>query len=153
MSGVLVDSDIIIDVLRQQNPEILENWVELADSSEAVICSPVSVAEVFHGMRAREKDTVEKLFSGMLCFPIDQQIGRRAGEYLRLFHISHSLALGDALIAATASTFDLMLWTRNRKHFPMKDLRFFAAQKWTPLAKKAARVAPDGFFSSGCLTN
>jgi predicted nucleic acid-binding protein len=128
MSGVLVDSDVIIEVLRQHDPEILESWVELADTREAVICSPVSVAEVFHGMRGREKDIIEKLFSGMLCFPIDQQIGRRAGDYLRLFHKSHSLALGDALIAATASTFDLMLWTRNRKHFPMKDLRFFASK-------------------------
>jgi predicted nucleic acid-binding protein len=126
MSGVLVDSDVIIEVLRQQNSEILDSWVELADSGEAVVCSPVSVAEVSHGMRDREKNTIEKLFSGLLCFPIDQQIGRRAGDYLRIFHKSHSLALGDALIAATASTFDLVLWTRNRKHFPMRDLQFFA---------------------------
>ncbi len=128
MSGVLVDSDVIIEVLRQHDPEILEKWVELADSREAVICSPVSVAEVFHGMRDREKNAIERVFSGMLCLPIDQQIGRRAGDYLRLFRKSHSLALGDALIAATASQFDLVLWTRNRKHFPMRDLRFFAAR-------------------------
>jgi predicted nucleic acid-binding protein len=128
MSGVLVDSDVIIEVLRQQNREILQSWIELADSPEAVICSPISVAEVFHGMRDREKNIIERLFSGMLCFPIDQQIGRRAGDYLRLFHKSHSLALGDALIAATASTFDLVLWTRNRRHFPMKDLHFFASK-------------------------
>jgi predicted nucleic acid-binding protein len=38
------------------------------------------------------------------------------------------LALGDALIAATASTFDLVLWTRNRRRFPMKDLHFFASK-------------------------
>lgn len=128
MSGMLVDSDVIIEVLRQQNREILQSWIELADSPEAVICSPISVAEVFHGMRDREKNIIERLFSGMLCFPIDQQIGRRAGDYLRLFHKSHSLALGDALIAATASTFDLVLWTRNRRHFPMKDLHFFASK-------------------------
>jgi predicted nucleic acid-binding protein len=128
MSGVLVDSDVIIEVLRQQNREILQSWIELADSPEAVICSPISVAEVFHGMRDREKNIIERLFSGMLCFPIDQQIGRRAGDYLRLFHKSHSLALGDALIAATASTFDLVLWTRNRRRFPMKDLHFFASK-------------------------
>ena len=128
MSGMLVDSDVIIEVLRQQNREILQSWIELADSPEAVICSPISVAEVFHGMRDREKNIIERLFSGMLCFPIDQQIGRRAGDYLRLFHQSHSLALGDALIAATASTFDLVLWTRNRRRFPMKDLHFFASK-------------------------
>jgi predicted nucleic acid-binding protein len=126
MSGVLVDSDVIIEVLRQRNPEVIESWIELADSRQAVICSPVSVAEVFHGMRNREKDAIDKLFSAMLCFSIDNETGRRAADYLRVFHKSHSLALGDALIAATASQFDLTLWTRNRKHFPMKDLRFFA---------------------------
>jgi predicted nucleic acid-binding protein len=126
MSGVLLDSDVIIEVLRQRNPEVLQGWVGLADSREAVICSPISVAEVFHGMRAREKDAIDRIFSSLICLPVDQGIGRRAADYLRLFHASHALALGDALIAATASRHDLQLWTRNRKHFPMKDLRFFA---------------------------
>jgi len=49
----------------------------------------------------------------------------RAGDYLRAFHASHALELGDALIAATASVHQLELWTQRRKHFPMKDLRFF----------------------------
>ena len=131
MSGVLLDSDIIIEVLRQRNPEVLQSWVELADSREAVLCTPVSVAEVFHGMRDREKDAIEKIFSALLCLPVDQEIGRRAGDYLRLFHASHAVALGDALIAATASRHGLLLWTRNRKHFPMKDVRFFAGKNKT----------------------
>jgi len=33
--------------------------------------------------------------------------------------------LGDALLAATASTHNLGLWTRNRRHYPVKDLEFF----------------------------
>jgi predicted nucleic acid-binding protein len=128
MSGVLLDSDVIIEVLRQRNPEVIESWIELADSREAVICSPLSVAEVFHGMREREKDAADKLFSSLLCFPIDQETGRRAADYLRVFRKSHSLALGDAFIAATASQFDLLLWTRNRKHFPMRELQFFESK-------------------------
>jgi predicted nucleic acid-binding protein len=125
MSGVLVDSDVMIEVFRDRHPDILQSWIELADSGGVVGYSPVSVAELLHGMRVREKDAIEKLFSTMLCFPIDEVIGRRAGDYLRSFHKRHTLAIGDALIAATANTFDLVLWTRNRKHFPMKDVRFF----------------------------
>jgi predicted nucleic acid-binding protein len=33
--------------------------------------------------------------------------------------------LGDALIAAAASIHGLDLWTRNRKHYPMKDITFY----------------------------
>jgi predicted nucleic acid-binding protein len=128
MSGVLVDSDVIIEVLRQRNSEIMRSWVELVDSSEAVICSPVSVAEVFHGMRNRERDALETVFSAMICVPVEQDIGRRAADYLRLFHPSHGIELGDALIAATANRHGLALWTRNRKHFPMKDVRFFESK-------------------------
>jgi predicted nucleic acid-binding protein len=128
MSGVLLDSDVIIEVLRQRNPTVMQKWVELADSRDAVICSPVSVAEVFHGMRDREKDAVERAFSKLICLPVDQAIGLRAAAYLRLYHKSHALALGDALIAATASRHELRLWTQNRKHFPMKDLEFFAGE-------------------------
>jgi hypothetical protein len=33
--------------------------------------------------------------------------------------------LGDALIAAGAVLNNAALWTRNRKHYPMKELAFF----------------------------
>jgi predicted nucleic acid-binding protein len=128
MSGVLVDSDVIIEVLRQRNAEIMQNWVDLADSRDAVTCSPISVAEVFHGMRDGEKDAVKRAFSKLICVPVDQAIGLRAAAYLRLYYQSHALALGDAIIAATASMHELRLWTQNRKHFPMKDLKFFASK-------------------------
>jgi len=62
----------------------------------------------------------------MMTVPIETEIGTRAGDYLRDFHSSHAIELGDALIAATASIHHLDLWTQNRKHFPMKDVRFFA---------------------------
>jgi predicted nucleic acid-binding protein len=61
----------------------------------------------------------------MLSVPIEIEIGARAGDYLRAFHASHAVELGDALIAATASVHHLDLWTQNRKHFPMKDVHFF----------------------------
>jgi predicted nucleic acid-binding protein len=49
----------------------------------------------------------------------------RAGEYLRIFAKSHHVELGDALIAATVSIHNLDLWTRNRRHYPMKDVSFY----------------------------
>jgi hypothetical protein len=36
-------------------------------------------------------------------YSLRDKIAARAGDYLRAFHASHAVALGDALIAATAS--------------------------------------------------
>lgn len=125
MTGVLLDSDVIIEVLRERSPGIVRKWINVVNTGEPLFYSPVSLAEVRHGMRERERELIERVFSGMTCVSIDQEIGRRSGDYLRSFHASHSLALGDALIAATAAVHQLHLWTQNRKHFPMTDLLFF----------------------------
>ena len=126
MSGVLIDSDMLIEVLRGRNTDVADAWLHAVSSAEALFYSPVSLAEIRHGVRESERDTVERLFSGTTCVPINEEIGKRAGDYLRAFHASHGVELADALIAASASVHELYLWTRNRKHFPMKDVEFFA---------------------------
>ena len=66
---------------------------------------------------------VQALLESMTCVPIEEEIGRAAGRYLRRFRGSHALELGDALIAGTAQVHNVPLWTRNRKHFPMSDIQ------------------------------
>jgi hypothetical protein len=124
MSGVLIHSDILIEVLRARKPDVIRMWTDLVNAETALFFSPVSIAEIRHGMRATESQSIDRALSAMICVPIDVEIGACAGDYLRAFHASHAVALGDALIAATASVHDLRLWTQNRKHFPMKDIGF-----------------------------
>jgi predicted nucleic acid-binding protein len=126
MSGVLVDSDVLLEVLRGRRLEVIRAWSELVNADQALFYSPVSLAEIRRGLRPLERQLIERTFSAMACVSIDVEVGARAGDYLRLFHASHAVALGDALIAATASVHHLDLWTQNRKHFPMKDVQFFA---------------------------
>ena len=126
MSGVLVDSDILIEVLRGRKPEVTRRWADTVAAGTPLFYSPVTVAEIRHGMRGHEREPTERVFSSIVSVPIDVEIGARAGDYLHAFHASHAMELGDALIAATASVHELKLWTQNRKHFPMKDVRFFA---------------------------
>jgi len=85
----------------------------------------VTIAELWHGALPREEAALTALFVAINCIPIDALIGERAGTYLRNYTKSHHLELGDALIAATASIHNLELWTRNRRHYPMKDVAFF----------------------------
>ena len=35
------------------------------------------------------------------------------------------MEIADALVAAAASLSGMRLWTLNRKHYPMEDVRFF----------------------------
>jgi hypothetical protein len=44
---------------------------------------------------------------------------------LALFGRSHGVEIADALVAAAASTAGLHLWTLNREHYPMPDLRLY----------------------------
>lgn len=122
---ILVDSDVLIEVTRGRAAKILAIWEELSGTAEPIACSPVTIAELWHGARAHEQEALTRLFHALACLPIDHAVGRQAGEYLSRYHRSHHLLLGDALIAATASVHGAVLWTMNRKHFPMKDLSFF----------------------------
>jgi hypothetical protein len=122
---ILIDSDILIEVLRGRDPGILARWAALGQSDESVLCSPVSVAELGHGVRPKERAVVAALFDSLVCVPVDAQTGRKAGEYLQRYGKSHAVELGDALIAATAAQEDAVLWTRNRKHYPMPGIQFY----------------------------
>jgi predicted nucleic acid-binding protein len=124
LKGVLIDSDILIEVSRARDHAILARWDELSRSDAALLCSPVTVAELWHGVRPHEHAVLEALFLAIECVPIDLVIGTLARNYLRQYAKSHHVELGDALIAATASAHELNLWTRNRRHYPMKGINF-----------------------------
>lgn len=121
---VLVDSDILIDVTRGKDPGVLRRWSELSESQLAILCSPVSVAELWQGALPREHELLANLFRALTCVPIDAETGRKAGEFLHAYRKSHGLELGDALIAASVVVNGAVLWTRNRKHYPMKAVSF-----------------------------
>lgn len=123
---VLVDSDILIEVSRGRNQDIVSQWLDLSKSDVAVLYSPVSVAELWAGARLNEHDALNSLFQALTCAPIDQEAGRQAGVYLRQYRRSHGVEVADALIAAAAVHNRADLWTRNRKQYPMKDVSFFA---------------------------
>lgn len=125
MKQVLVDSDVLIEVTRARDPFLLARWERLIQGDGHLFCSPITAAELWHGARPNERNALEVLFRAIPCIPIEADTGRRAGELLAQYQKSHRLELADALIAAAACIHNLELWTRNRRHYPMKDLRFF----------------------------
>jgi len=123
--SVLLDSDIVIEVLRARNQIILAQWSALADSNSSVFVSPITFAEVGAGAFDHEIERIVQLLAPLACAPIDERIGKLAGEYLRRYGKSHGLKIGDAMIAASAAQAHAMLWTLNRKHYPMAELIFY----------------------------
>jgi predicted nucleic acid-binding protein len=124
-SRVLVDSDILIEVSRGKDSNLLSRWVGLSDTETEVLYSPVSEAELWAGARPDEFGSLTYIFQALNCVPIDRETGRQAGNYLRLYARSHGVRMSDALIAAGAWRSGASLWTRNRKHFPMREIAFY----------------------------
>lgn len=124
--NVLLDSDVVIEVLRARDRQLLAQWTELAGSHSRILVSPITIAEVGAGAFDEEKASIARLFSAFTIVVIDEKIGQLSGELLRRFGRSHGLKIADALIAASALHLHAALWTRNRKHYPMPELKIYA---------------------------
>lgn len=124
--SVLIDSDIVIEVLRARDRAILSQWDALANSHDPILVSPIAFAAIGAGALPHESQIISRFFAPLTCVAIDLKIGQLAGEYLRQYNKSHNLRIADALIAASAAQNQAALWTRNRKHYPMAGLIFYA---------------------------
>ncbi|MDO8446474.1 MAG: type II toxin-antitoxin system VapC family toxin [Deltaproteobacteria bacterium] len=119
--SLLIDSDILIDHLRKEKKALDFLDAEIEKGS-LLFLSIISRTEIYAGIRKGEEEIVSSLFEIITPLNIDTAIADTAGEYLRRFSKSHTLNIGDAVIAATASEMVLSLVTRNVKHYPMKDI-------------------------------
>lgn len=82
--------------------------------------SAVTYMELAQG--CRNKQELERIKKGLaLCqtviLPLSAAISDRAMQLIDAYALSHSLQLGDALIAATALEHGLTVLTANTKHF------------------------------------
>lgn len=127
LSGVLLDSDVIIRALRGY-PDTVAAIGALESSGVPTYTCAVAWAEVYAGMRRGEEPSALAFLRARGEVVIDSRTGRVAGDYLARHGKSHGLGLADAIVAAAASTSALHLWTLNRKHFPMRDVRFFTPE-------------------------
>jgi predicted nucleic acid-binding protein len=120
--SLLIDTDVLIDHLRKEKQALRFLAAELEISS-LIFVSVISRVEIFAGIRKGEDAIVNSLFEILTPVNVDISIADRAGEYHRKYSRSHSISIGDALIAATSKEMSLTLITRNVKHYPMKDIK------------------------------
>jgi predicted nucleic acid-binding protein len=125
LAKILLDSDVVIEWLRGRLP-VVEKIQKLIVQQSELFWTPVSIAEIYAGVRKGEENDIANLFLLLESVTIKPTVGQQAGHYLRMYAKSHGVQLGDALIAASASVEGLALWTLNRKHYPMKDFEFYS---------------------------
>ena len=78
---VLVDSDILMEVSRGRNADVVSTWIDLGNSDAATLYSPVSVAELWAGARTF---LCRRRFADMhVAFPIAWRAGSQGNPAAR----------------------------------------------------------------------
>lgn len=109
----LVDTDILIDLLRQR-----EGAAEYLDSLANWSLSVVSGMELVAGAKSkREFAQIDNILSLYSALPLSAEIGELGYNLMKSYAKSHGLDPDDALIAATAIHEGRKLATKNGKHF------------------------------------
>ena len=115
---IVSDTNVIIDHLRNipQATSLLE---EVENGSFEGLISTITILELMAAPRMTEKryKIIKTLIEMFEHVPVDERIATVAGRYLARYRASHGLEPMDAIIAATASTNEAVLFTLNTKHF------------------------------------
>src|SRR3989338_6196586 len=120
MAGILVDTSIIIDYLRQKDKSETIQF-KLEKGSSKLFISIVTHAESYSGKdiweRNEAKEILKKLLSGFQILPLDEGLSEKAGA----IRARHDITIADAIISATAIHHKLDLATLNKKDFEKID--------------------------------
>ena len=123
---ILCDTNILIEIYRD-NAKIIEAVKQIGQENIAV--SDVTCAELLYGARnKKELQTIRKDLNKLTVLPIQSSISNLAVELVEKYALSHKLSLPDALIASTAITHNMELYTLN-----LKDFRFLEDVKLVDL--------------------
>lgn len=115
IAWMLFDTNILIYADRG-----LESAKDLIMSTPERAISAVTYMEYVPYCRDKtELRIFEKMLEALqfTIYDLDADISRQARQCVRQFALSHSVEMGDALIAATAIYRDEVLCTSNAKHF------------------------------------
>src|SRR5258708_781526 len=112
---VIVDSDVLIDVLREYAParDYLRNV------KNPLLISVMTHVELWAGARGRQQENIlRELLAGFDMIEVTEPVALRAWEISYKFSKSHGMRAVDAVIAASAELKEAILVTLNKKHYP-----------------------------------
>ena len=125
MSKVVLDTDVLIDVLRGH--AAAQAFLLRVTEHAVPCCSVISVAEIHAGMRAPERDQTAVLLDSLVLLDVTRSIAEMAGRFKQRER-RRRLELADCLIAATAVVEAAALATGNARDYPMPELTLLRAR-------------------------
>jgi predicted nucleic acid-binding protein len=114
----LLDADVLVDLSRNNRAAVA--YVDHLSNDWAL--SAITALEFISGAKnQREVELSDRLVEIYELLPVNDAIGGRAYDLLKIYAKSNGLRTFDSLIAATAIEERRTLVTKNRKHFEMID--------------------------------
>lgn len=130
MKKVVVDTDIVVDYLRQPRKDTLFKKLT-QDKTLKIILPAVCLTELYVGRsvaRPKEESRLTRAVNKTKLALADKNISKMAGVLIRRYP---SLYLADALVAATALEERGLLCTFNKTHFGnISGLKLFNYEKF-----------------------
>ena len=114
---VLLDTDIMIDILRQYDPA--QAWLQSLGQQTILLPGFVNMELIQGCQNLTEQRTLMNTLSAYQCVWLSEEACNQALSVFQHYYLSHSLGIIDALIAQTAIELDLPLHTFNQKHYAM----------------------------------
>lgn len=113
---ILLDSDVLIDLLRKYPPAI--EWFSALHEDEELVVSGYVVMELIQGCRNKpEQESVQRELAACgVVWPSPPDCDK-ALEVFATYRLSHNAGLLDVLIGQTALSLDIPLYTFNQKHY------------------------------------
>jgi len=125
---VICDTDVVIEFFERARDRHRQTFGLISQIGEDnIVVSIVTKMELIKGIKNREHERqVTKNLKRLSVLPLGHRIGTRAESLLKTYHLSHGLAILDALIAATSIETGFPLFSYNAKDFRfIKGLRLF----------------------------
>lgn len=106
---ILCDTNILISAFNNRERAISQlEKIGL----ENVVLSSITIMELYQGMgNKKELKTMINNVKYFDVIQIDEKISIKAIELIRDYKLSHGLEIPDAIIAATAIVYDIVLYT------------------------------------------
>ena len=122
MAKYLLDTTTIIDHLRG-NKKVNSHLERIGQRGDIAGCCCINIAETYAGMRKKEKEKTDRFIESLYYFEVTKEVAKLAGELRqKYFKKGKTLATIDVIITATAMTYNLILITKNVKHYPFSEL-------------------------------